>query len=534
MLNQKTHKICVDFINDYFPSAKHVILSGSQATNKQSENSDYDIIILEKDIDKFKSERIIYSSRLFDVMVIPIEKIDDIVLLDHKDGHGIFTGMLSKGVVVIDHDDVASSLISLSRKRFDNGVVKWNMDFLHKLKIQVQDYLDDLEGVSLTNDGAYLIILNLVTKYMDFVLYYHGLWKGNSKINYRQLERIEPNFNFKLQEAISKFFCLGDKSLIVETIKQQMYKYGSQKTLNISGATGNYINEDYFVLKVLGQDDDIFVTMDKLKSQINKLLKLLGNPETYWFFVPNNLIKGESLINQIYLIIFQDQGLLNKNTSFISKRLAEISDNSTSYYGPLNLDISLIFSPCFSSFTFRDLIHQVCKKLLLQKNASKSTSILMALEVNHYMASLSTKFIEFNNYLFECWFPSSFDMGTHSNVEALLISKKKKYKEFTKTFHSQKESFSNFFNELQNVDGFLLDKSLKDTIHSFHKLDYDQETIHPFHLTGFGNNISHSEKKGWYRLKVCLDSILGSLLIEEVHKSYFPFALNQLYQFSKN
>lgn len=534
MLNQKTHKICVDFIGTHFPSAKHAILSGSQATNNQSKNSDYDIIILEKDIDKFKSERITYLSRLFDVMIIPLQKIDDIVLLDHKDGHGIFTGMLSNGIAIMDYDDVASSLISLSRQRFNAGISIRNIDYLHKLKIQVQDYLDDLKGGSITKDGAYLKILNLATKYVDFVLYYHGFWKGNSKINLKQLERIEPNFNSKLQEAISKFFCKSDKNSIVETIEHQMNKYGSQKTLNISGATGNYINEDYFVMKVLDQNENIFITMDKLKGEINQILQLLGNPKMYWFFVPNNLIKGESLVNQIYLIVFQNQDLINKKIPLISKRLVEISNNSTSYYGPLNMDISLVFNPYFSSFTFRSLIHQFCEKLILEKKINKSTSILIALEVSNYVASMTTKFLEFNDYLFESWFPSSFDMGTHSNVNALLVSKKKKLKEFKHTFYSQRDGFSNFFNELQNVEDYFLNSNLKKAINNLQIEGNEEEVIHPFRLTGLSNDISNAEKKTWYKLNVFLDSILGSLLIEEAHRSYFPFVLNQLHQFSKN
>jgi len=145
MLQEKTYEICSDFIKTYFPTAKYVILSGSHATNTHKKNSDYDIIILQNSIDKFKNERIIYLSKLFDVKRMPLNKIDDDLVIDYQDGHAVFTGMLSKGIVI--RDNVAKSLIDISKERYEIGLKAKDMVYLHKLKIQVQNYLDSLKEI---------------------------------------------------------------------------------------------------------------------------------------------------------------------------------------------------------------------------------------------------------------------------------------------------------------------------------------------------------------------------------------------------
>ncbi len=528
MLSKSTRKICVDFIKVYFPSADYVILSGSHATNTQKGDSDFDLIVLEYSIDKFKSERIIYLSKLFDVKRIPLNKIDDGLVMDYQDGHAVLTGMLSKGIVIIDHENVAKSLIDLSRERYEIGMKFKDMDYIHKLKIQVQNYLDNLKGITDSKDNTYLTVINLVKKYVDFVLYYHGLWRGNDKMNYEQLEKIEVNFNSDIESAVSEFFDSKNHNKIVTLIERQMIKYGIQTTLNISGPTMNYSGEDYFIMKIVDQEKNIINTLDKFKKQIKLVLKLLNNTENFYFFIPNNLIQGKNISNEIYVIIFQNKDIINKNISTISKKLVEASNNIVDYYAPLSIDISLVFNPCFRLKTFRSFVSKFCKKIFYEKIASKTKAMLIALELTDFTASLTKNTKEFNDYLFKCWFPASYDTGTHLNINALLACKKKKYREFEELFEKQSNHFYSFFAELNKTENYFLNDDLKETLKFFYSENHQEKIFHPFHLTGFNYEAQYIEKEAWCKMKTCLDSIFGSLLIEEAHRSYFPFILNKL------
>ena len=529
ILKQETQNIVLAFVKKYFPLTKHLVLSGSYATNSQTENSDFDIIILDKSVDKIKNERIIYLSQEFDVKRIPLHKIDDILVLDLQNGHGLFTGMLAKGIIILDENDVAKSLISVCRKRFEVGFAAKDMNSLHRLKIQVQNDIEGLNEVVTFKEESYLKIMDLALKYVNFVLYFHGLWTGNNKVNYKQLEKIEPNFNNNLQKGVSKFFCEGSVSLLTKTIEKQMAKYGDQNTFNIPGPTLNYVNEDYFVMKIVDRKSDIFITMKKTVREMKEVLRLLDNPEKFWFFTPNSLIRGENRYNQMYVIIFQDQKSINKSLPAISKHLAKVSDNYTNLYGPVNIDISLVFNSCFQSLVFQQIVHKFCEKILTQKKFDHSKSLLISLEVSYFIASLIPKFREFNDYLFDCWFPASFDTGTHLNVNALLVLKKKKLIEFKKSFNRQAETLLDFSNHLKKGGSYFISSDLKEMIKAFYREENAKLIFHSFHLIGFNAGVSNTEKKNWYKMKTCLDSILGSLLIEENHKSYFPYVLNSLH-----
>ena len=524
-LNQSDVVKCEKFVDRVFQkSPKFVAISGSYASGTANADSDYDIVVLSETIDKFKSEQLHYKGDDFDLMVIPLEKIEDMLASDYGVGDGVFLGMLSKAVIVRDKNDVLKSLIMHYKSLYKNGNQILDYAVLKSLKTRILGRIKDLKDSSQKKE-QYLIVTELVRYFTEFVLLKHRFWLGNSKMIYDQIYQLDKGvIHQNINDGLKAFYTNRDLNRLLSFVSNYMSKNAGNDTVSLTEGTLNYTNSDYLIIKIESNEtSDVYNTYRDLRKNIEQIKNKLDGTKKYWIFRSNNLIQGTHTHNQIYVIFFSEKKIINQQLPKLLTYLDKISTNKHRYYTPMGIDLSLVFNPCFKDKTMLEIVCNFSSRLI-EQNFTPNKALLVALELFYEFSESTSQPNAFSKYIYTSWLSKAYDTGVHGNFKALTLAKKKKIEAYQTLWTKQKAEFNHFFSQRKECGNYFIDKNILKHLNSIGKGNYIQQ----YHLYGIDSKLPQETKKQWFALKVLLDWMLGVLLVKESDKPYIPYLVTEV------
>lgn len=514
----------LNFAKSYYGIyAKSVLLCGSQANNLESETSDFDVIILSDFIDKMKNERILFKEFEFDTKIIPIEKLDDCFLVDHKSGKGLIMRMFSESIILKDDFKICPDIIAKCKRLLTIGPRKTDSNYLHFLKIKVDSRISSLKRLG-HKEETLLSIIDLTTCFIEFLLNFHRQWRGNSKITSIGLNNINPMLNDKIASSIESYFTHKSTNAIIELVESQMKNYGPS-TLMSSGETTTLVENDYLIVKVVDFSVDYYEMVREFTNQFLPIFLNVLKSDDYHFFKPNSLIRASEKSQEVLFVIHSSKEIINKKIKELIEKVNSV-ETLLSIYFPVNFDTSLSFDICYK---FKETRSFLCflSSLLVKQNEhfNKSNSSKYALEILYEFAQALSEPKEFCSYLVSCWLSKSYDAGTYSNTNQLLNSQKRIESIYEKNFKLQQYQITSLLKSKRDGKNLLVDDNFKTLLSKIKTIDFSNAELETFYLNNSPEFLTRQQKMSWALLKKTLDFSFGILLVDEQYKSYFPYIL---------
>lgn len=516
--------LVLNFVKSYYGiDAKSVLLCGSQANNLERETSDFDVIILSNFIDKMKNERILFKGFEFDTKIIPIEKLDHCFLIDYKSGKGLIMRMFSESIILKDDFKICPDIIVKCKRLLSMGPRKTDSNYLHFLKIKVNSRISSLKRLD-HKEETFLSIIDLITCFIEFLLNFHGQWRGNSKITNVGLNNINPMLNEKIVSSIESYFTHKSTNAIIELIERKMKNYGPS-TLMSSSETTSFVENDYLIVKVVDFNVNYYEMVREFTNQFLPIFLNVLKSNNYHFFKPNSLIRASGENKEVLFVIHSSVEIINKKIKVLSEKINSI-ETLLAVYFPVNFDTGLSFDICYK---FEETRNFLCflSNLLVKQNEhfNKSNSSKYALEILYEFAQASSKPKEFCSYLVSCWLSKSYDTGTYSNTHQLLNSQKRTKSIFEKNFKLQQNQIISLLKGKRDGVNLLVNDNFKIHLSKIITIDFSNVELESYHLNNSPEFLSRQQKLSWALLKKTLDFSFGVLLVDEQYKSYFPYIL---------
>lgn len=186
-----------------------ILLMGSRAIGKETENSDWDFYIILKDGSKSWRKAWKYKNTWIEIFCVDSKTMKSDFAKDLIEGRGLVTYMLATGYIVLDSPrKTLINLTKIAKKNWNKGPNKLTQSELNWINFDISTYLQNIEDCISKNNPAHTVFNQA---YNDFIRYYYRLnnvWiprpkkclydlKVNHKKMYQYIEAINKQNNWK-------------------------------------------------------------------------------------------------------------------------------------------------------------------------------------------------------------------------------------------------------------------------------------------------------------------------------------------------
>lgn len=215
--------ICNRFITEYYPNCYGSCLTGSYADNKNSINSDVDIIVISEFHRNVVKETIKYSELTFDVYIYPKLSFSRFILQDVKLLSSYLIDRVRKAIILNDTNDYLQGMIIRCNVLFRQGPQKVENS---KLLYARHFLIGNLE--KLKRDPPREKSIVHVNRILDSLLtmnaYVNKIWVDKS------VELMDPEFMRELFDSVDMFYKDNSSREIIEITESMLLDTGSVNT----------------------------------------------------------------------------------------------------------------------------------------------------------------------------------------------------------------------------------------------------------------------------------------------------------------
>lgn len=460
MINSFNKQKVISKVLNLFNDCEGIILTGSFLTKKFDVNSDIDVILISSKINHSFTEKIQINNILFELIYIPINKVDLILKNDIVNLKGVLINMLSSCEVIKNDENISTNLISYSRYLHQK-----NYPFLDehkKAEIQLK-IIDNIEELCFRkNDFVvnFIIINEITTLFIFLYANKKAAFIGNAKNKLTALKKYFPDVYEKLQASIKKTIITKNEDYFITFIKSESEientkKEYSERSLRMNLATNSDLKIN-FPMNIVKKE--VFLSIQGLSKKLSLVDYSISKKQ-----IEITLSNLNISYLKIICIIQKTFGINNTNISKIklsSQKLDILEISHKLKISKLLLDSIPIISSNYILFGI-ELINKLLERLVVDDKKA----IL--------------------DFLFDYWLPYSydeelaFDFFTLNSMRAKTILFFENEQENLYIQYSKKEfNFDNVLNQLYEIyklyetnDDFENSFISKHISHKFNPLD---------------------------------------------------------------
>lgn len=299
------------FVNDYFPHAHGVMITGSFLTDKFNETSDIDIIILSNIFRSVCIDTYDYDGIKMQCIIFPVYDLESLIKYDMKNG-GVFICQVSKGVILKDHENVFANFKAKVQILYNRGPAQISRFTLNQYRSRLTTRLEDLEGCNDFYDNTFTII----DTYHRILDAYFGIkqhWAYSGKTASRELENIDPLFKVELVKSLSDFFIYKDHTSIIRFLKKFVDFLGGpisyMSTKEISDICKDNCLTIFISATTTNITENFFANCEIVIRRAQQIVcKNLPQIKMSYYFSPDKLIYKTGL----YIMFYGDKTVLNE------------------------------------------------------------------------------------------------------------------------------------------------------------------------------------------------------------------------------
>lgn len=222
----KPIKAAERFINQYFPYCQGAVLAGSVVRGEETDASDLDIVIFEKNIMASYRESFIDFGWPIEIFVHNLTSYKHFFEMDYKEAKPSMQRMISEGIILKD-EGIIDSIKKEAKEILKKGPEKWTEEEVMIKRYFITDALDDFIGCNNRAEGLF-IANSLADLVHEFVLRTNGYWIGSSKWIIRALKHYDVNFTEEFIEAFDDFYKTGEKGKVIQLTEIVLEPFGGR------------------------------------------------------------------------------------------------------------------------------------------------------------------------------------------------------------------------------------------------------------------------------------------------------------------
>lgn len=219
-------EIAQKFIERHFPSCESAILAGSVVRGEETETSDLDVVIFDKNISSSYRESVVFSGWPIEVFVHNLTSYKDFFQSDYERARPSMPRMVAEGIVLKDDGSILS-IKEEAKKLLELGPKEWSEEVIKTKRYFITDLLDDFIGSS--NRAEEIFIANeLAALVSEFVLRTNRKWVGTSKWVFRSLSSYDEEFAVRFVGAFDAYYRTGEKMSIIDLVAEILRPHGGR------------------------------------------------------------------------------------------------------------------------------------------------------------------------------------------------------------------------------------------------------------------------------------------------------------------
>lgn len=272
-------------------TADAVMLTGSYALNEQTTDSDIDIIILSKNVNYIYSETTNSENQCVQFLFFPYFKFQNIIINDYREGKGVYTSMISKGIILKDSDEL---ILANAKKKILEVGRESRCDHLdYALIHKITTTLELLKGSKLSSETVFCT--------SELLLDISRLVLGKYTANAKHLSRLlsEDSRVIHLIESFKYFVSTNILDKFIYEVESIVSNYGYPQHVYTTAWVHNFSHNYHIVF---------FVSPESLKRELfhkylTDIYEIFSDYCVYGFYEGKNQLMEEGY----YIYIFDDK-----------------------------------------------------------------------------------------------------------------------------------------------------------------------------------------------------------------------------------
>lgn len=214
------------FINQHFPHCQGAVLAGSVVRGEETDTSDLDIVIFEKNIIASYRESMIDFGWPIEIFVHNLTSYKHFFEMDYKDAKPSMQRMISEGIILKD-EGIIDFIKKEAKEILKQGPEEWTEEEVMIKRYFITDVLDDFIGCN-NRAEAIFIANSLADLVHEFVLRTNGYWIGSSKWIVRALKHYDVKFTKEFIDAFDEFYKTGEKGKVIQLTEIVLEPFGGR------------------------------------------------------------------------------------------------------------------------------------------------------------------------------------------------------------------------------------------------------------------------------------------------------------------
>ncbi|MCA1322479.1 nucleotidyltransferase domain-containing protein [Bacillus tianshenii] len=214
------------FFGKHFPDCDGALLAGSVVRGEETETSDLDVVIFDKNLPSSYRESLIDFGWNIEVFVHNLISYKEFFKSDYERARPSMPRMVSEGIVLKDNG-IMESIKNEAKELLAKGPEKWSTETIETKRYFITDALDDLIGCN--NRAEEIFIAGTLAELVsEFVLRTNDRWVGASKWIVRSLREFDMEFADCFVEAFDDFYKTGNKNKIIQLVDGILESHGGR------------------------------------------------------------------------------------------------------------------------------------------------------------------------------------------------------------------------------------------------------------------------------------------------------------------
>lgn len=214
-----------NYIQTHYPACNAALLAGSVVRGQETETSDLDIVIFDKDLPSAYRSSILFEGWPIELFVHNFSTYKDFFKSDAERARPSLIRMVAEGLPIRDcgmlngiKEEASAILIE--------GPVEWTEEVIRTKRYIVTDLLDDFIGAR--REEGLFIAGALADGIHEFFCRTHNQWIGAGKWIPRALKEVDPDFAEKYFEAFDTYYRTDEKGEIIELTNGLLQPHGGR------------------------------------------------------------------------------------------------------------------------------------------------------------------------------------------------------------------------------------------------------------------------------------------------------------------
>lgn len=211
-------------VRERYPDCELAILGGSASRGEHTEQSDLDILIIERDGEEMRRRIIESYGWNVELFILSMSGYREDFDAGIASGNPTLVRITAEGIVLRATPE-GEEIREEARADLDYGPFPLTLSEIDAFRYMITDYMTDLRGAR-RNGEVWFTVQKIMSLLGEFVLRANRQWTGEGKMLFRQLNAFDPGLGEQLELALASMFKEERPDRLLELCEQVLAPYG--------------------------------------------------------------------------------------------------------------------------------------------------------------------------------------------------------------------------------------------------------------------------------------------------------------------